>query len=95
MKKILWLIISITPLMVFIVPLSGCSNPLIPPHVDIGTSKADVIDHLGDTEETRIIHKQMEYIWGPEEAWGICWRWETRSKSGSTNTLKGPINYTS
>lgn len=72
MKKILWLIVSIIPLTVFIVSLSGCRNPLIPPHVDVGTSKADAIDQLGDPEETRITYKQTEYIWGPEEAW-----WDT------------------
>ena len=72
MKRNLWWIISIIHLIVFIVSLSGCRLRLIPPRVEVGTSKADVIDQLGDPEETRTIYKQTEYIWGPEEAW-----WDT------------------
>lgn len=39
------------------------------PQIEIGTLKADVLSKLGEPDEERIIIKQGEYIWGPEEEW--------------------------
>jgi hypothetical protein len=40
-----------------------------PPQVAIGTSKADVLEALGQPDSRETIVKQQEYIWGPPEAW--------------------------
>ena len=35
----------------------------------VGTSKADVVERLGQPDQTEIIVKQQEAIWGPPEEW--------------------------
>ena len=40
-----------------------------PPQVAVGTSRADVLEELGQPDGREIIVKQQEYIWGPPEAW--------------------------
>jgi hypothetical protein len=89
------MIVTIIHHMVFIVPLSGCRHPLPSPHVDVGRSKADAIDQLGDPEEMRIIYKRTEYIWSPEETWWDTLEMGCKIDTESTNIQKGPINYTS
>ena len=40
-----------------------------PPQLAVGTSKADVLEALGQPDSRETIVKQQEYIWGPPEAW--------------------------
>ena len=73
MKRIVWWKIVIVALTVFVVvSLGACRAQFTFPHVEVGTSKADVISQLGDPDETRTIFKQTEFVWGPEEDW-----WDT------------------
>jgi hypothetical protein len=44
-------------------------QPGAPPQVSPGTSKADVLEMLGEPDERKIMVKQQEYIWGPAEEW--------------------------
>lgn len=40
-----------------------------PPQVAVGTSKADVLESLGQPDGREIIVKRQESIWGPPEEW--------------------------
>lgn len=39
------------------------------PEIEVGMSRAEVLQLLGPPTESEVVVKQNEFIWGPQEAW--------------------------
>ncbi len=67
-----WILAAVT-LAAIVSSLVACSSTDAtlqtdePPHVWVGTSKADAVARLGQPDESKTIVKQQEHIWGPAE----------------------------
>ena len=73
-NQLRWILVMIT-FVTLSFGLEACNSTNTPvqtdriPQVEIGTLKSDILSQLGKPDEARVIIKQAEYIWGPEEEW--------------------------